>query len=190
MTFSAIIRADQADAANAVLEAGGFGPGNFSIPLRAGSGPADRAGTHVGMQCIARRPAFRAAVGALESQPATNTCEITDGALLQVTFGAQVAAKSLDWSDPTLWFQNPVMIGDRRTYNGKEWESLVDYNVWGPPVGWREVVAEGYPAWVQPTGAHDAYTLGFRVTHLGQNWQSDFVANVWEPGVFGWSVLP
>lgn len=58
-------------------------------------------------------------------------------------------------------------------------------------MGWREVVAEGYPAWVQPTGAHDAYARNEIVSYQGQNWQntgSD--ANVWEPGVFGWVVVP
>lgn len=184
MTFSAIISATQTEAANATLESAGFGPGNFSVPLRTGSGPADRAATHVGLQCIANAPTFRAAVGAISG------VSITDGALLQVTFGAHVAAEALEWSDPTLWFQNPVMIGDRRTHNGKEWESMIDFNVWEPPVGWREVVAEGYPAWVQPTGAHDAYAIGARVTHAGQNWESTTPTNVWEPGVFGWSVLP
>ena len=52
---------------------------------------------------------------------------------------------------------------------------------------------EGYPAWVQPTGAHDAYAIGARVTHNGQNWecvQGDASGNnVWEPGVFGWAAI-
>jgi len=78
------------------------------------------------------------------------------------------------------------MTGDKRLHDGKEWESLVDYNVWLPPVGWREVVATGYPSWVQPTGAHDAYALGFKVKHKTKNWESTTPANVWEPGVYGW----
>jgi hypothetical protein len=53
--------------------------------------------------------------------------------------------------------------------------------------------ASGYPEWVQPTGAHDAYHIGDRVTHEGQNWectQGDANGNnVWEPGVFGWVVI-
>lgn len=44
----------------------------------------------------------------------------------------------------------------------------------------------GYPAWIQPTGAQDAYNIGDRVSHNGQNWESTVDANVWEPGVFGW----
>ena len=34
----------------------------------------------------------------------------------------------------------------------------------------------------QPTGAHDAYTLGNEVTHDGGLWRSLWVVNVWEPG--------
>ena len=46
------------------------------------------------------------------------------------------------------------------------------------------------PVWVQPQGAHDAYSLGARVTHSGQVWESTHNgANVWEPGVFGWVVV-
>ena len=44
-----------------------------------------------------------------------------------------------------------------------------------------------YPAWVQPTGAHDAYTIGARVSHNGKKWLNEvYDSNVWEPGVFGW----
>ena len=31
----------------------------------------------------------------------------------------------------------------------------------------RELVAEGYPAWVAPTGGHDAYNTGDRVSFEG-----------------------
>ena len=34
----------------------------------------------------------------------------------------------------------------------------------------------------QPTGAHDAYTLGNEVTHDGGLWRSRWAVNVWEPG--------
>lgn len=45
------------------------------------------------------------------------------------------------------------------------------------------------PEWSQPTGAHDAYPVGFRVTHNAQIWESTTPANVWEPGVFGWEAV-
>ena len=99
-------------------------------------------------------------------------------------------AAAWSWDNIVLWHANPIMSGDRRTYDGKTWESLLDYNVWQPPVGWREIVSEGYPAWVQPTGAHDAYKLGDRVTYNGANWENTgSAANVWAPGVFGWTAL-
>ena len=39
--------------------------------------------------------------------------------------------------------------------------------------------------YVAPTGAHDAYPLGWKVTHDGKTWVSLTAANVWEPGVSG-----
>lgn len=41
-------------------------------------------------------------------------------------------------------------------------------------------------AWVQPTGAHNAYPLGATVTHNGKTWANLTPANVWQPGVSGW----
>lgn len=72
--------------------------------------------------------------------------------------------------------------------NGKTWESMIFANVWAPGVsGWREVVSDGgVAAWVQPTGAHDAYQTNDRVTHNNKTWISTHANNVWEPGVFGW----
>jgi hypothetical protein len=57
----------------------------------------------------------------------------------------------------------------------------------------REVLnAEGAKpddAWRQPTGAHDAYPLGWVVTHNGSRWVSTLSTSVWEPGVTGWDLL-
>lgn len=93
------------------------------------------------------------------------------------------------WTQPT-GAHDAFAKGAIVTHGGKEWVSLIPFNVWEPGVsGWREVVAEGYPAWVQPTGGHDAYPLGARVTHNGQDWESTAAANVWEPGVFGWVTI-
>ncbi|MDO5625006.1 MAG: hypothetical protein Q4G71_09980 [Pseudomonadota bacterium] len=41
-------------------------------------------------------------------------------------------------------------------------------------------------AWVQPTGAHDAYKQYFVCSHGGGSWESLVPNNVWEPGVSGW----
>lgn len=49
-------------------------------------------------------------------------------------------------STPKTWVQpdstNPYKKGDRVTYNGKTYESVIDNNVWSPdgyPVGWKQV---------------------------------------------------
>ena len=180
MTFSATIPVAQMEAANAELEALGHGP-CFSVPLRNGNGPA----THVGFHAW-DDPVFEAAVEAL-SVPGLR---IRKDPGTVVNFEQHVTDEALEWSDPTYWFENPVMTGDQRTKGGKLWESTMDYNVWEPGVsGWREVVAEGYPAWVQPTGGHDAYAVGDKVTHDNPNdggviwvYQSKINANTTEPG--------
>ena len=41
-------------------------------------------------------------------------------------------------------------------------------------------------AWVQPTGAHNAYPAGWKVSHNGKTWESLISANVWTPGTSGW----
>lgn len=81
-------------------------------------------------------------------------------------------------------------LPDRVSHNGKVWDCLISTNTNQPGVAnWREVVTNGYPAWLQPTGAGDAYSVGFRVTHLGQNWQNTSPVNTNAPGVFGWVVI-
>ncbi len=45
---------------------------------------------------------------------------------------------------------------------------------------------EEFPEWVQPIGAHDAYSKGDKCSHGGKNWVSTTDANVWEPSVYGW----
>lgn len=61
---------------------------------------------------------------------------------------------------------------------------------WEPsktPALWKRVSLDEYPEWVQPTGAHDAYSKGDKVTHSGKRWTSDVDNNTWEPGVYGWT---
>lgn len=106
---------------------------------------------------------------------------------------------------------SPYMIGNVCSENGVVYRSKIDNNVWAPsayPAGWEEATddweppvvepeepdpvpdpepePETYPAWVQPSGAHDAYSSGDKVSHNGKNWQSTTSGNVWEPGVYGW----
>jgi hypothetical protein len=51
---------------------------------------------------------------------------------------------------------------------------------------WQQAIAVALSAWKQPTGAHDAYSVGSVVTHQGFTWRSTLASNVWEPGVAGW----
>lgn len=77
-------------------------------------------------------------------------------------------------------------------HNGQVWYSLVPANVWEPGVsGWRLAwePTSVVPRWIQPTGAHDAYSVGDKVTHDNQLWVSTLDANVWAPGVAGWESL-
>lgn len=84
-------------------------------------------------------------------------------------------------------------LGWQVTYEGKVWESLIAGNPYKPGVsGWREVVAEGaVPEWVQPTGAHDAYSKGDHVMFEGVEYVSLLDGNVWSPSAYpaGWESL-
>lgn len=182
MSFAATVPVSEMDTANTALELAGFGSNNFTVPVRTNGSSGDA--TKVLLLCIGNNPAFRAAVAALPN------VVLGDYGTLVDCYADFKAVQNYDPADAVNWFQNPIMTGDQRVYGGKTWESLIDYNVWTPPVAWREVVATGYPAWVQPTGAHDAYALGAMVTFNGQNWRSTTPANVWQPGVFGWEVVP
>lgn len=102
---------------------------------------------------------------------------------------------------------SPYMTGDVCTENGTVYRSTHDDNVWAPSAypDWWEVATddweppvvepepepgpETYPAWVQPSGAHDAYNSGDKVSHNGKNWQSTVSGNVWEPGAYGWEEI-
>ena len=83
--------------------------------------------------------------------------------------------------------------GDRVQYEGTLYKCVQGHTSqadWTPPVTpalWTAVSLDEYPAWVQPTGAHDAYSKGDKVTHSGKRWTSDADNNTWEPGVYGWT---
>ena len=80
--------------------------------------------------------------------------------------------------------------GATATHDGKTWVSLTDWNAHAPGVsGWREVTEGDAPAaWVQPTGAHDAYQTGDIVSFEGRVYRSTIDGNVWSPSAYlrGW----
>ena len=53
------------------------------------------------------------------------------------------------------------------------------------------VASGGYPEWVQPLGASDAYNTGDIVSYNGTLYQSTIDANVWAPDAYpaGWEDL-
>ena len=89
-------------------------------------------------------------------------------------------------------------IGDKITFNGKKYISLINGNAWSPeayPAGWKlveestesedeteETPIDEYPEWVQPTGAHDAYNIGDHVTYQGEHYISNINGNTTVPG--------
>lgn len=83
--------------------------------------------------------------------------------------------------------------GDRVQHEGTLYKCVQTHTSqadWSPPATpalWTVVSLDEYPAWVQPTGAHDAYSKGDKVTHRGKRWTSDVDNNTWEPGVYGWT---
>lgn len=53
------------------------------------------------------------------------------------------------------------------------------------------VTEDGYPEWVQPLGASDAYNTGDVVSYNGKVYRSTMDANVYSPDVYpaGWEVV-
>lgn len=101
------------------------------------------------------------------------------------------------WVQPTHAL-NAYPRGAAVTHNGKVWDSLMPANPHEPGVsGWRERATVGedgklvYPAYVHPTGAHDAYRTGERITVDGQVWESLIDRNVWPVHVHpdGWALI-
>ena len=139
------------------------------------------------------RAAADASAAAAAEQAAREAQQATDRAILDAT--AQLMADAhtdgQPWTQP-VGAHDAYPLGAVVTDAGKTWISLITANVWRPgAAGWREVVAEGYPAWVQPTGGHDAYGVGDRISFEGSNWESLIAGNVWSPAAYpqGWRKL-
>lgn len=95
-----------------------------------------------------------------------------------------------------------VTAGQTIIRNGIRYTVLQDHTLqadWRPedvPALYRREGAEPsgddpvdeWPAFIQPTGAHDAYAKGAQVTFEGEHWVSLIDNNVWSPAVYpqGW----
>ena len=99
------------------------------------------------------------------------------------------------------WFNRlgePVVPGDNVTHLGVTYEVIQPHNLsacWIPgqcPALYKVAPDPGeeWPAFVQPTGAHDAYKQGDKVTYNGQHYVSLIDNNVWAPDVYpaGWQL--
>ena len=90
--------------------------------------------------------------------------------------------------------------GQAVTVGAQRWHDLTLYTClqahttqsdWTPPATpalWKVHRAD-LAAWVQPTGAHDAYPIGARVTFNGRVYESKIAANVYSPTAYpaGWT---
>ena len=133
--FSAYVPVTSLAEVRTLLDEQGFGPENFSVPLRAGTEGATHAGLHAWGP-----PEFRQALADLahlgvevhDNEQTTGEGEeqVTVRRNPTESFGAMVSKAALDHSDPTTWLDVPVMRGD--TKDGKE--SQQDYNVYPPTV--------------------------------------------------------
>lgn len=106
-----------------------------------------------------------------------------------------------DWKQPT-GAHDTYHIGDKVTFNGKVYTSLIDNNTWSPidyAQGWKDESAVApdpidpeptIAEWVQPTGGHDAYQKGARVLFQGVVYESVIDNNTWSPLTYpqGWKV--
>ena len=84
-------------------------------------------------------------------------------------------------------------VGDAQLYQVLQDHTSSD--VWKPDISPSlykaiGVTDEGYPVWVQPLGASDAYNTGDVVSYNGTLYRSIIDNNVWAPDVYpqGWEV--
>ena len=122
---------------------------------------------------------------------------------------APIINETIDGSIPE-WKQpdatNAYMTGDRVIFEEKEYESLVDNNVWSPsanPSGWQLIEEEieepetpvepetpTIQEWVQPD-ATTAYMTGDKVIFEGKTYESLIDNNIWSPTAYpqGWQEI-
>jgi hypothetical protein len=82
-----------------------------------------------------------------------------------------------------VWFKGALYRCVQAHYSQDDWTPDSTPALWtriGDP-------SEEFPAWSQPIGAHDAYSVGGKVSFDDKHWVSTVDGNVWHPGVYGWS---
>ena len=94
------------------------------------------------------------------------------------------------WSDKWTGKAGTILMDEGKLYRSIHDVTNVAQNTKPSetPSMWTRISdpTQEYPEWVQPIGAHDAYSAGDKTSHNGKNWVSTVGSNVWEPGVYGW----
>lgn len=196
MSIVAVVPLANLLAANASLQAQGYGPDNFSVPAYSGPAPAFAA-LHAWDD-----PAFVAAIKAVAGV-AFDESAGAPGARASALIEAQGAR----WAGqaPELPTSGNALAGTLYTYgDGELWWCIQTFNrstFSAPPATYpalirRARIPGAVEPWVQPIDQFDAYQLVNAFTgkpdecsHQGQRWVSDYANNVWEPGVFGWTLF-
>lgn len=134
-------------------------------------------------------PDFSQVMQAVKKMLSTETSELSDEDALDV------AALFPTWASK---IGSQVSVGERLWYDGKLYKVVQAHTAsseWVPdhnPALYTEVSIVEWPAWVQPTGAQDAYMQGDKVTFEGQHYVSLINANTWSPAEYpaGWELQP
>lgn len=201
MSLCAIIPVASLAAANASLEAAGFGPRNFSVPAYGATGA-----THASLHAW-EDAAFIAAVKAIPGV----VWEESGGDPVART-QALIAAQGAKWGDqaPMLPTSGNATAGTLYAYNRNGtrelWYCIQTFSrsTYGAapetyPALIRRIRVPGtVAAWVQPLDQYDAYKLvnpftgkPDECTFGGFTWfvsQADGSGNnAWQPGAFGWT---
>ena len=202
MSVAAVIPLTELLSANAVLEAQGFGEGNFSVPLY-DAPRANFAALHAW-----DNTAF---AGAVKSAPGVKWSEIAGRPPDRVVDAVAKLAPTATWASNAKPLAGPVTPGlhfDPDDFDGPLWWVIQPFDraVFTQPLDElpalvRRARTPGVALpWVQPLDQFDAYRAldpwtgaGEVATHNGKTWrvtQGDGAGNnVWQPGVFGWEEI-
>lgn len=193
MSIVAIVPLANLAAANAALEAAGWGLNNFSVPAFGNGNP-----THACLHAwgpVALETAIKALPGVTVNQGAgepaarlrtllSGVAQWGDDAPTLPTSGNAVANTLYSYADDTLWWC--IQTFSRTTFGAHP-------SIYPALIRHSRRPGEVAP-WVQPLDQFDAYWTknAFtgqpdRVTHNGRLWRSIVanVANVWPPGTAG-----
>lgn len=94
------------------------------------------------------------------------------------------------WAQPT-HAGDAYPVGQWVWHGGRCWRNLTPANTHAPGVsGWRENVVE-WPAFVPPSGAHDAYQIGEKITEAGKRYICKVNATTFPPSALpaSWTLV-